>query len=162
MANNYCRAATHSYEYEGRMHHVSCELPLGHDGKHAAWTWETPPYPRVEWENIPDDDVFDVGEPLSHAEAARLMREQGADKARLDALESEFAMTCGGAGSFTVTMPDGHTVRLGLDASVTRAPGTTGPIPWVPSLREIADALIAEKQIGPTVLSEYGRSSEAK
>lgn len=49
---NFC-GSTHSYQYEDKTHNVGCELAGGHEGPHAAWTWEKPPYPRVEWPNVP-------------------------------------------------------------------------------------------------------------
>jgi hypothetical protein len=47
----HCKGPDHTYERFGQSIRVSCELPPGHDGPHAAWTWEMPPHPRVEWEN---------------------------------------------------------------------------------------------------------------
>lgn len=51
-----CKTPEHEYHHEGRggwessrVLRVRCELPPGHDGPHAAWTFERAPFPRVEW-----------------------------------------------------------------------------------------------------------------
>lgn len=47
-----CKGPRYGYlDDEGDPVSVACEMPRGHDGPHAAWTWERAILPRVEWSN---------------------------------------------------------------------------------------------------------------